>query len=175
MTTQPRGEAQTATHTYDPNSIVFGTPEICSLSYNEPEDTGGAGGYIYTHGIEVTITARRPVSYVVVCPDDCEMNGTTKTTYAYTTKSATVLNTQGEIVPGIPMPMGFNPVAIPNNLSQAAYEALINHIYSILIESALSTNFTSGTQTKINDTINSLLHSNVGWTTQPIDFGKCKE
>ena len=78
-------------------------------------------------------------------------------------------------MPGIPMPMGFNPVAIPNNLSQAAYEALINHIYSILIESALSTNFTSGTQTKINDTINSLLHSNGGWTTQPIDFGKCKE
>ena len=164
-----------ATHSYAPNNIVYGTPEICNLSYNEPDKGGSTGAYVYTYGITVTVTARRSVSYVVVCPDNCEMNGTTKTTYEYTSKSATVPNTIGEIVPGIPMPMGFNPVAIPGNLSQAAYEALIDQISGTLIDAALSTNFTSGTQTKINDTINSLLHSNGGWTTQPIDFGKCKE
>lgn len=164
-----------ATHSYAPNNIVYGTPEICNLSYNEPDKGGSTGGYVYTYGITVTVTARRSVSYVVVCPDNCEMNGTTKTTYEYTSKSATVPNTIGETVPGIPMPMGFNPVAIPGNLSQAAYEALIDQISGTLIDAALSTNFTSGTQTKINDTINSLLHSNGGWTTQPIDFGKCKE
>ena len=164
-----------ATHSYAPNNIVYGTPEICNLSYNEPDKGGSTGAYVYTYGITVTVTARRSVSYVVVCPDNCEMNGTTKTTYEYTSKSATVPNTIGEIVPGIPMPMGFNPVAIPGNLSQAAYEALIDQISGTLIDAALSTNFTSGTQKKINDTINSLLHSNGGWTTQPIDFGKCKE
>lgn len=162
-----------ATHSYDPNNIVYGTPEISSISYNSPE--GGTGGYVYTLGLVVTITAKRSVTYTVVCPDNCEMNGTTKATYEYTTKSATVSNTEGEIVPGIPIPMGFNPIGIPSTLGRAAYEALIDQITSTLCEAAFSTNFSAATQTKINNAISSMLHSSGGWAATPINFGKCKE
>lgn len=160
-------------HTYNPSNVTYGTPEICSISYNTPY--GGTGGYVYVDGIKVTVSARRLVTYEVICGAHCEMDGTTRTTYAYTTKSAFVPDTLGETVPDLPTPMGFNPISIPENLSQAALEALRDVIIDTLIDAAFSTNFSDDTQRKINNTISNLINSNGGWSQQPIDFGECTE
>ena len=160
--------------THSGGNVTYGSAEITSISYNTPDKGGSTGSYIYTYGIVVSITARRSVTYEVICPDNCAMNGTTMTTYEYTSASGQVPNSIGEIVPGIPSPMGFNPIAIPTSVSQAAYEAAIQEIVSALIDAAISTNFTNDTQQKINTLIDQLVRSG-NWSKSPIDFGECQE
>ena len=160
--------------THSGGNVTYGSAEITSISYNTPDKGGSTGSYIYTNGIVVSITARRSVTYEVMCPDNCEMNGTTMTTYEYMSASSLVPNSVGEIVPGIPSPMGFNPIAIPTSVSQAAYEAAIQTIVSTLIDAAISSNFTNDTQQKINTVIDQLVRSG-NWSKSPIDFGKCQE
>jgi hypothetical protein len=161
-----------ATHTYNPENVTYGSPEIVGVSYNSPDGTGSAGGYIYTFGITVTLTARRTVTYEVVCPDECEMNGTTKTTDQTFTQDILIQNTIGEIVTGVPAPFGFNPISFPTSIIGEAFSYFVSQV----LEGALASQFSEATQTKINNAISAALQNpSAGWTEQPVDFGECAE